>query len=132
MAGQGNGDAFVAKLTSTIEVDIDVKPGSQPNSINLGSNGTVPVAILSAPDFDASSVKPDTVTLAGETVRVTGRGTPMASLQDVNGDGVLDLVVHVSTEALKVTGGADVEVVLNGLTVDGRMIEGRDTIRVVR
>ena len=56
----------------------------------------------------------------------------MASLQDVNGDGVPDLVVHVSTEALAVAGAGDVEVVLTGLTVDGRMIEGRDTIRVIR
>ncbi|MBP1776563.1 MAG: beta-propeller repeat protein [candidate division NC10 bacterium] len=128
----GGWDALVAKMGSTFEIDIDIKPGSQPNSINLGSNGTVPVAILSTPDFDASSVKPDSVTLAGATVRVTGKGTPMASLQDVNGDGVPDLVVHVSTEALEVTGGTDVEVVLSGLTVDGRLIEGRDTIRVVR
>lgn len=27
-------------------VDIDIKPGSDPNSINLGSNGIVPVTIF--------------------------------------------------------------------------------------
>ena len=128
----GGWDAFAARFASTIEVEIDIKPGSQPNSVNLGSLGSVPVAILSTPDFDASSVKPDTVTLAGAAVRVNGRGIAMASLQDVNGDGVPDLVVHVITEALAVAGAGDVEVVLTGLTVDGRMIEGRDTIRVIR
>ncbi|MHC4260722.1 MAG: hypothetical protein ACYSTF_09995, partial [Planctomycetota bacterium] len=29
-------------------IDIDIKPGSYPNTINLGSNGVIPVAILSS------------------------------------------------------------------------------------
>ena len=36
-------------------VAIDIKPGSYPNSINLKSNGKVPVAILSSPTFDATT-----------------------------------------------------------------------------
>jgi hypothetical protein len=43
-------------LELTIPVLIDIKPGSDPNSINLGSRGTVPVAILSTQDFDATTV----------------------------------------------------------------------------
>jgi hypothetical protein len=35
------------------EVDIDIKPGSDPNSINLCSHGVVPIAILSGDGFDA-------------------------------------------------------------------------------
>jgi hypothetical protein len=113
-----------------ITVQIDIKPGESPNAINLGSNGVVAVAILSTPDFDAGTVDPATVTLAGASVRLRGRGTPMASLEDVNGDGLRDLVVHISTEALQLTGG-DTVAVLEGMTFDGMFIRGTDTVRIV-
>ncbi len=42
----------------------DIKPGSFPNSINVGAGGNVPVAIFSSSTFDATTVDPTTVTLA--------------------------------------------------------------------
>lgn len=113
-----------------IIVAIDIKPGSFPNSINLGSGGTVPVAILSSPTFDAATIDPTTITLASAPVALKGKGTPMASLQDVNGDGLLDLVVHVDTSALQLS-DTDAEAVLEGKTFDDRMIRGTDSVRVV-
>jgi hypothetical protein len=111
-------------------VPIDIKPGSFPNSVNLSSEGTLPVAILSLPDFDARTVDVSTVTLSNAAVVLKKNGTYMASVEDVNGDGLLDLVIHVSTENLVIDtlGG---EAVLKGKTVDGTNIEGRDFIRVV-
>ncbi len=47
------------------EVSVDIKPGSCPNPVNLQSNGVVSVAIVSTVDFDATTVDPSTVTLAG-------------------------------------------------------------------
>jgi hypothetical protein len=88
------------------------------------------VAILSTPTFDASTIDPTTVTLAGASVQLKGKGTPMSSLQDVSGDGRLDLVVHVNTEALQLT-NTDVNAVLSGATYSGVPIVGEDTIRVV-
>ena len=111
-------------------VVIDIKPGSFPNSINLGSAGTVPVAIFSSPSFDASTVDPATVTLAGASVALRGKGTSMASLADVNGDGLLDLIVHVDTEALQLSDG-DTETLLQGETTDGAPIRGKDSVRIV-
>lgn len=67
---------------------------------------------------------------APRTVKLKGKGTPMASSEDVDGDGILDLVVHVSTDALELTDG-DSEAVLEGQTLDGILITGVDTIRVV-
>jgi len=113
-----------------ITVSIDIKPGSYPNTIKLGSEGTVPVAILSTNSFDARTVDPTTVTLASAPVKLKGKGTPMASAEDVNGDGLLDLVVHVSTEALQVS-ETDTEAVLEGKTSEGKAVQGKDSIRVI-
>lgn len=112
------------------EVKIDIKPGSFPNSINLGSNGNVPVAIFSATNFSAIDVNPISITLAGATVKLKGKGTPISSAEDVNGDGVVDLIVHVDTSALQLSQG-DTEAILEGVTYNGQRIRGVDTIRVV-
>jgi hypothetical protein len=54
----------------------------------------------------------------------------MSSAQDVNGDGLLDLVVHVRTEALELT-GTDTEAILQGQTFGGTPITGTDFVRIV-
>lgn len=120
----------INNVAGPLRVDIDIKPGSFPNSINLGSGGTVPVAIFSTATFDATTVDPTTVTLASAPVKLKGQGTPMASFVDVNADGLLDLVVHVSTETLQLS-EVDTEAVLEGQTFDGTTITGVDTVRVV-
>ena len=90
----------------------------------------MPVAILSSATFDATRVDPTTVTLASAPVKLKGKGTPMASVEDVNRDGLPDLVVHVSTDALQLS-ATDTEAVLEGKTFDGTAIRGTDSIRVV-
>ena len=122
---------FAVFEPAVIEVEIDIKPGSYPNSINLGSNGTVPVAILSSPGFNAGTLDPASVTLSGATVELRGKGTPMASLEDVNGDGLPDLVVHVSTETFQLTTG-DTVAIITGQTYEGIPIQGAGTVRIVR
>jgi hypothetical protein len=113
-----------------ISVSIDIKPGSYPNSINLGSNGSVPVAIFGTATFDVTQIDLDTVTLASAPVKFKGNGKTMADYQDVNGDSVLDVVVHVATKALQLT-KTDVEAELEGLLLNGQSIEGYDSVRIV-
>lgn len=119
-----------AGKTLAVSVTIDIKPGSFPNSINLGSNGTVPVAILSSSSFDAATLDPSTVVLAGAAVNLRGRGTPMASVEDIDGNGLGDLVVHVSTEALQLA-ETDIDAVLTGKTFSGVPVRGTDSVRIV-
>jgi len=127
-----NGDGTVSVIgLSIIPVDIDIKPGSYPNSINLGSNGNVPVAIFSTDDFDATTVDPLTVILAGASVRIKGKGTPQASASDVDEDGLLDLIVHIDTSALQLS-GTGTDAILEGETFDGQKIRGVDTVRIVQ
>jgi len=106
-----------------IEVDIDIKPGSDPNSINLKSKGVVPVAVLTTDDFNANTVVPETVVFAGtEPVRST--------LQDVDDDGDLDMLFHFKTQDLNLTEDST-EATLTGMTDDGQPIEGTDTVNIV-
>jgi hypothetical protein len=84
----------------------------------------------SSPRFDVTTVDPTTVTLADAAVKLKGKGTPMASAEDVNNDGRQDLVVHVLTSALQLS-ATDTLAVLKGQTFDGMPIQGSDTVRIV-
>jgi hypothetical protein len=120
---------IVAIGTVDIVVDIDIKPGT--NSINLGSNGKVPVAIFGSADFDVTTIDPYSITLADAGVTLKGKAqTPMTSVEDVDEDGYDDLVVHVDTEGLDLTDG-DTIAILGGTAVGGLTIGGADTIRVI-
>lgn len=106
-----------------VEVEIDIKPGSDPNSINLGSKGVVPVAVLTTDDFDANDVNPDTVTFAGaEPVRWT--------MEDVDGNGELDILFHFKTQELDLDENST-GATLTGETWDGILILGTDTVNIV-
>ena len=64
-------------------------------------------------------------------MRVVGKKSKLqASLDDINGDGLTDLMVHIDTTGLKLTEG-DMEAVLKGNTYSGEPIVGRYTIRIV-
>jgi hypothetical protein len=106
-----------------IEVAIDIKPGSEPNNINLRSRGKVWVAVLTADDFDATTVDPDTVLFAGaQPVRW--------KLKDADGDGDQDKVFQFNTEELDLTPDST-EATLTGETTGGQYIEGTDSVRIV-
>jgi hypothetical protein len=118
---------FVAKL----QVQIDIKPGSFPNSINLSSAGVVPVAILSDQNFDALTVVPESVSLAGARVALIGKASKYSChAEDVNGDGRPDLVCQVSTAQFLLQPG-DTEATLEGQTSKGQLIYGSDSVRIV-
>lgn len=123
-------ETFDASLTfevvSAIQVDIDIKPGSDPNCFNSDGHGVIPVAILGSAEFDASTVDPFTVSLDGQGVRVKGKSGNAGSLEDVNGDGFLDLVVQIIDDS-GYTSGDDLAS-LQGFTYDGVPIEGSDAI----
>lgn len=109
---------------------IDIKPGSDPNSVNIDSNGrgVIPVAILGSAGFDVSLINPLTVTLEGAAVQLKGKSGSAGSLTDVNGDGYMDLVVHIAD--FSVADGATTAK-LTASTYGGQLFEGSDTIRLV-
>ena len=123
----GGWDAFVAKIGSAIEIDIDIKPGSFPNSINLRSRGVIPVAILTTPTFDATTVDPLSVHFGPHEAEET-HGT--GHIEDVDADGDLDMVLHFLTAETGIQCG-DTSATLTGETLDGHDIEGQNSVHTV-
>lgn len=107
-----------------VKVTIDVRPKNPSDPVNPSSNGVLSVAILSTEAFDARSVDPSTVQLAGAGVAVRGGSSRTMSIErDVNADQLVDLVVHVSARTLNFTSG-NAKLALSGETYDGTPIYG--------
>lgn len=119
---------YLYELTYQIDtgIDIDVKPGNDLNYINPKSHGKTPIAILSTASFDAGSVDPTTVTVAGASVSLRKNGSIASSLEDVNGDGLIDLVVHLDTQDLQLIDPS--QVFLECYTFSGEYLWGTDQI----
>src|SRR5262249_20833093 len=84
---------LVEKL-SPLPVAIDILPGSSSKRIEVGNRGTLEVAILSAPEFDATALDPAFLSLAGSPV-TRRKGHGMGEFKDINADGLNDLIVEV-------------------------------------
>jgi alpha-tubulin suppressor-like RCC1 family protein len=122
--------ADAAPLAVPLVVAIDIKPGESPNNINPRSNGNIPVAILSTAQFNAVT-QVDTTSLSfGRTgderslLRCNGDG------EDVNGDGLKDLVCLFETRKAGFT-PTDSAGVLKGTTTGGLPLIGRAAVQII-
>jgi hypothetical protein len=108
---------------------IDVKPRSYPSSINLKKEGLVPLAILSTTEFDAlTQVDRQSLTF-GATGTENSLVRCATAGEDVNDDGLLDLICQFDTIAMALTCASTTATVM-GRTVDGLRFEGQDDIKV--
>ncbi|MDO8707085.1 SBBP repeat-containing protein [Pseudomonas sp.] len=128
LTGTGNYDFLTVKYTHDyINVQLDIKPGSFPNSINPNNNGVITVAIISTDVFNADKIDPLSVTFGSRRAQeIHGKG----HLEDVNNDGILDLVFHFNTEDTGIQCG-DTSATLVGQTYDKQTIAGSDSIVTV-
>jgi hypothetical protein len=124
-----------------VAVGVDIKPGSFPNSINLGSSGATPVAILGSAAFDVSTIDVSTLTLGTAGVKTVGKADKyLCSVADVSGDftaapegradGFLDLVCHFNTINIVPEEGGTVATVKGDL-LTGLPFEGSDSVTIV-
>jgi hypothetical protein len=119
---------FGPEYATEIEASVDVKPGSDPNPINFSIEGVIPVAILGSDEMDVAAV--DEATLA-----FGPSGAPPAHchgphLEDVDGDGYLDLLSHFRTDETGIAFGERMAC-LSGETLDGVRLRGCDGVRTV-
>ncbi|MFC2169968.1 PKD domain-containing protein [Acidobacteriota bacterium] len=138
-----------------ITVNIDIKPGSCPNPLNLESKGVLPVAVLGTEDFDVTVIDPETIVLAREGYEDFGVSpirwnyedvaTPfegeLCDCHDLNEDGFLDLTLKFKTKDLvqdlllaEETGNTIPLTLTGNLTQenDGTQIRGSDCIKVMK
>jgi len=108
-------------------VPTDIKPGTSPNTMNLRSRGMIPIALLTTPTFDATTIDVD-------SLRFGATGQEIAAVRavqdDVDGDGDIDLLVFFRSQDT----GIDCDTLftyISGTTQSGAPIAGTDSVAVV-
>jgi hypothetical protein len=111
-----------ATVIQVISVDVDIKPGSCPNPLNIKSKGVLPVAVLGTEELDVMTIDPVSIQLTRETeegmiepgvypIRWSYEdvATPFDPVEDgpcchdLNGDGIMDLTLKFDTQELVTT-----------------------------
>jgi hypothetical protein len=122
-------------VTAALDGVVDIKPGSCPNALNLGSKGKLPVAILGTEDLDVTNIDPASVRLAGVAPlrsSLEDVGTPVrkheCACTERGADGNMDLTLKFSSAEIAVSllnaPGGLVEGDVLVLTLTAEQIEG--------
>jgi len=137
-----------------VSVDIDIKPDSCRNPLNLKSKGVLPVAVLGTQEFDVTTIDPQTILISREGIEegiapirysYQDVATPfegeLCGCHDLNGDGYLDLTLKFETQELieqldlNEVAGETISLTISGnlKEKDGGMpIEGQDCVWVLK
>lgn len=124
-------------------VSIEVNPGGA-KSIDLGSRGDLSVVVLGAKDFNVASIVPQSLNFAGAAMtKAKGSASPSeendrprktggikfnVAYQDVNKDGITDLVASFPIPFLTQLKAGTPKAVLRGQLVDGSLIKGSQAV----
>ena len=134
-------------VSLVLVVDIDIKPTSCPNPLNIKSKGVLPVAVLGADDFDVKDIDPAVITLEGVSPlrwSLEDVATPFDGDKDScddctedGADGFTDLTLKFDRQEIVAALG-DVEdgdcmvLTLEGQLMDGTPIIGRDVVVILK
>ena len=125
--------------TLPVEVEVDIKPQSCPNPLDVKDKGVLPVAVLGTAEFDVTMIDPASVKLEGveplrwsmeDVATPVSDGTDVCACTEDGPDGYNDLSLKFDAQAILASLGdvADGEVVLLTLTADYPYIMGSDCV----
>jgi hypothetical protein len=104
------------------------------NCINQKSRGNTPIALLGQ-DVDLSQVIRSTIQIDKDSDPATLGIPPVkSSLEDINGDGKLDLLLHFDTQELnraRLLNVSGQRLYITGQLANGELVIGSDVIRLV-
>lgn len=116
---------------TSASMQIDIKPGSEPNTISTNFGRVIPVAILGSPTLDVESINPRTIRLEGVEVMLIGKSDKsLCKKTDFNADGHPDLLCDVRTTGFRVTPGS-YTIRLRAETYGKTTLRGSDQLTIV-
>jgi len=150
--GRGGGGGTVTISDINVEgcgylpVNIDIKPQSCPNPLNVKSKGVLPVAILGTEDFDVTQIDPASIRLEGVPPlrwALEDVAEPEGELEEcttAGPDGYLDLTLKFDVQEIVaalggVSNGNVLVLTLTGSLLEefnGTPIEGEDVIIIIK
>lgn len=152
VAFPGNAEAWIGRVwviqtaPEEVGVELDIKPGSCPNPLNVKSKGKLPVAVLGNADLDVTDVDVSTIELVGVAPirsEIEDVAAPVENKQDPcdcvdeGADGHDDLTLRFDTQGIvealgEVEDSQEIELTLIGELVDGTPIEGTDCVLIIK
>lgn len=121
---------------SSIDIDIDIEPGSDVNTVNIDqTNANIEVALLGSADLDVSDVDLSTLqfgatgTEAAPVHNLDKKGTRKTHLKDVNGDGFTDLITHYRAGDTGLEADDSVAC-LRASSLTGQSLQGCDSVQI--
>lgn len=143
------GDWIRVITLSPIPVDVDIKPTSCPNPLNVNSKGVLPVAILGTAELDVTTIDIASIRLDGVAPIRSSYEDVAAPVSDdaedcecttAGPDGYLDLTLKFKKEEIiaalgEVNDGDLLELTLKGVLSDvfgGLPIEGSDCVIIIK
>jgi hypothetical protein len=131
------GTAVMAASSSVLSdagpatMDIDILPGNADNTIDLGKQRLLPVAILGSANFDINDFNPRTLKLKAVGQNLVGKSDKtLCRQQDLNGDSYMDLVCDIKTIGFRVEPG-DIKVIISAGTYQRLSLRAEGVIRYI-
>lgn len=125
-----DGDGIGNACDSQNALTIDIKPGGDPNAINLKKDKIVTVAILGTSTFNVNSIDVSPLSDAPKFGGATPKAPTRISFKDVNRDGRIDLVLQYNLAGLGFN-VSNIQGCISGKLTDGTIIEGCDAVKIV-
>ncbi|MDA0769234.1 MAG: DUF11 domain-containing protein [Chloroflexi bacterium] len=133
--GNNTDEVTITVVEVTTEMQIDIRPGSDRNPLNLRSRGMLPVAIMGATNFDVNDIDLSTIRFGVDGDNTMPQHRRVGHIKDINSDGIDDMVLHFRTQALGISRDTErgdiVTLFLTGELNDGTEFDGEDTVTIV-